>query len=138
MATAGGKVFAATITDATAAWTTFSPILYQSTSTTRASISRTVTRAVYVQRAGLVIAQVDVTAGATSTGGASLSLPVPAIARQVVCGSAAIMGSSPPTQSGMGYMSATLDSIIVVALTNAFCDITSGQTFRYSVMYQSA
>ncbi len=136
---AGEPVSGATLAALQAGWQTFAnPILYQQTAGTRAAISRTITRAVWIERSGLIHAQVDLTAGASSSGGASVSLPKLAVARQLVVGTAAIMGASAPTQSGVAYMSSTLDSIIVVAFTNAFCDIANGQSFRYSVTYQPA
>lgn len=134
-----GLIIAASdIAELATPWQSFTPTLYTLTTGTRASIAKTVTRAVYVKRGSLVIAQVDLTAGAGSASGASVSLPVPAIARQVVCGTAAIMGASAPTQAGVAQMTAALDSVGVVNLANAFQDIVSGQTLRYSVMYQSA
>lgn len=134
----GLVILASDVAEALNAWQSFTPTLYTLTTGTRASIAKTVTRAVYVKRNGLCIAQVDLTANAGSASGASVSLPVPAIARQVVCGSAAIMGASAPTQAGVAQMTAALDSVGVVNLANAFQDIVSGQTLRYSVAYQCA
>lgn len=133
---AGLVITASDIQDAVSPWTAYSPLLYTTTSTTRASVARTITRAVWFKRAGFVTAQVDITAGATTTGGASVSLPIIATARMVLCGSAAIMGASAPTQFNIAFMSSSLDSIIVPTSAGGFVDIASGQTFRFSVCYQ--
>lgn len=133
---AGLAVAASDILDAVSPWVAYSPLLYTTTSTTRASVARTITRAVWRRRGNEIAVQVDLTANATTTGGASVSLPIAAVARQVICGSAAIMGASAPTQFNVAFMSSTLDSIIVPTSASGFVDITSGQTFRFSVMYQ--
>lgn len=138
MGAAGLAIPYSEIAEGLSPWVPFSPLMYSVTNGSRVSIARTITRAVWIKRAGWVTAQVDVTANATSTSGASVALPIAGIARQVVIGSAAIMGGTPPAQSGVGYMSPALDSVIVVTTGNGFCDITSGQTFRYSVSYQCA
>jgi hypothetical protein len=120
-------------------WTSFTPILYTQTSGTRASIGKTVTYAKYIKLGKTVLATADVTATATSTGGVSLSLPFAAPVRQLVVGSAAVMGGTPPTQSGLAYMAGTpFDAIICVTNTAAQNDIVTGQTFRYSVQYEAA
>lgn len=120
-------------------WTSFTPILYSQTSGTRVAIGKTVTYAKYLKIGKTVWATADVTATAGSTSGVSLSLPFAAPVRQLVIGSAAVMGGTPPTQSGLAYMSGTpFDAVICVTNTSAQNDIVTTQTFRYSVCYEAA
>jgi hypothetical protein len=134
---AGLIITAADVADAVTPWATFAPTLWSVSTGARTSIAKTVTRAVWFKRAGFVVAEVDLTANASSASGASVSLPITASARQVVCGAAAIMGTAPPAQFNVALMSSSLDSIVVPTGTGAFTDIVSGQTFRYTVMYQA-
>lgn len=121
---------------ATTKWTSFSPLLYQSMTTTKASISRTLGNCWYMVRNNYCVAHAEVTATASSTGGAGLALPVTPAERWTTCGSGGVFGTSPPTQSGVAYMGIGLDVILTTTFTNAFCDIISGQTFRYSIVYK--
>lgn len=118
-------------------WTSFSPLLYSQTTGTRASISRTVTRARYITLGKTCIAYADVLANASSTSNASLALPFSAAA-QYICGTAGITGTSPPAQSGMAFIHTTLDTIVAVQTNTGYTDIVSGQRFRYSVCYEMA
>lgn len=133
---AGLAVAASDVLDAVSPWVAYSPLLFTTTSTTPTSVARTITRAVWRRRGNEIACQVDLTANATTTGGASVQLPIAAVARQVICGSGAIMGASAPTQSGLAFMSSSLNSIIIPTLSSGFNDIISGQTFRFSVIYQ--
>lgn len=134
----GLPISAADVAEAKTAFAAYTPTLWGSIGTTRVSLTRTITRAVWLKRDGLVIAEVDITAGATSTGGCSVSLPVAAIARQVICGSLQVMGASfPATQCGGAFMHATLDSVGPATAGSGFLDVISGQTIRFAVMYQA-
>jgi hypothetical protein len=139
MAVGSGLVIAAAdVAEALTPFSAYTPILYQAMGSTPAAITRTVTRAVWLKRNGLVIYQFDITAGATSTGGCGVQLPVPAIARQVICGSLIVMGGTPPaTQCFGAFMHAGLATVGPATTTGGFLDITSGQTIRGSVMYQA-
>lgn len=118
-------------------WTSFSPLLYSQTSGTRASISRTVTRAKYLLLGKTCWAYADVLANASSTSNASLALPFPAVA-QYICGTALITGASPPAESGGAFIHTTLDTIVAVQSSTGYTDIVSGQRFRYSICYETA
>lgn len=118
-------------------WTSFSPLLYSQTSGSRASISRTVTRARYLTLGKTVWAYADVLANASSSSNASLELPFAAVA-QFICGTAAITGTSPPSQSGAAFIHTTLDTVVAVQTNTGYSDIVSGQRFRYSVCYERA
>lgn len=113
----------------------FTPILYSQSTGARAAITKTITNAAYVQLGKLVICWADVTATAGSAGGASLSLPFQAAVRQIVCGTALIMGGTAPVETGLAYMTAALDSVFCGSTNAAFADIVSGQTFRYQCTY---
>lgn len=125
----------ATVENGVGVWTSFSPLLYSQTTGTRASISRTVTRAKYLKVGKTVWAYADVLANASSTNSASLALPF-AAAAQWICGTAFITGASPPAQSGGAFIHTTLDAIVAVQTSTGYSDIVSGQRFRYSVCYE--
>lgn len=139
MAVGSGLVIsAADVAEAKTAFAAYVPTLWGSIGTTRVSLAKTVTRAVWLKRDGLVVYEFDITAGATSTGGCSLSLPVSAIARQVICGTLIVMGGTPPaTQCFGAFMHATLDSVGPATTGSGFLDITSGQTMRGVAIYQA-
>lgn len=116
----------------------FTPTLYSVINGARVSLSKTVTNAFYINKGKLVTAWADVTASAGSSSGAGLSLPFAAGVRQIICGTAAIMGGTPPTQTSIAYMTGSLDAIFVGSYTAVPADIVSGQTFRYQVTYIKA
>lgn len=119
-------------------WTTFTPTLWSNVTGSRASIAKVVNQAAYIKIGKSCWVNADVTASATSSSGAALGLPFSASTQQSCFGSAAIQGTSPPTQSGIAFMGSALDQVIVIDNTTGFCNITSGQRFRYSVFYQTA
>lgn len=119
-------------------WTSFSPLLYSQTSGTRASISRTVTRARYLKIGSTCWAYADVLANASSSSSASLALPFSAVA-QYICGYALITGTSPPAaESGAAFIHTTLDTVVAFQANTGYTDIVSGQRFRYSICYETA
>lgn len=126
------------VENAIGVWTSFTPTLWSNVTGSRASIAKTVNQAAYIKIGKSVWAIADVTASASSSSGAALGLPFSASTQQSCCGSAAIQGTSPPTQSGIAFMGAALDQVICVSNTSAFTDIVSGQHFRYAVFYQAA
>ncbi len=139
MASAGGIVASSEISGLLAPWATYSPLLYQNMTTTKASITRTVSGAQYVVRAGLVNVMVDVLAGATSTGGCGLQLPVSALASTPpLLGQAIITGGSAPTTPLAAMVVSSLDTVVIMLPSTAFQDITSGQRLRVNLTYRSA
>lgn len=139
MASAGGVVASSEITGLLSGWQTYSPLLYQNMTTTKAPIARTVSGAQYVVRAGLVNAMVDVLAGAGSTGGCGLQLPVAALASTPpLLGSAFITGTSAPTTPLLAMVVSTLDTVVIMLPSTAFQDINSGQRLRVNLTYRSA
>lgn len=139
MAVAGKRIPASEINNLLSGWQTYAPLLYQSMSTTKVSIARTLSGAQYVVRAGLVNVMVDLQAGATSTGGCGLQLPVPALAASPpLLGQANITGASAPTTPLLAMVVSTLDTIVVMLPSTAFQDITSGQRLRVNLTYRSA
>lgn len=132
------QITAADAAEAQTPFAAYAPLLYQSLGTTKASIARTITRAVWLKRNGLTVVEFDLVAGATSTGGCGVQLPVAAIARTVICGTLIVMGASAPaTQCFGAFMHAGLDTVGPASVTGGFLDIISGQTIRAAVMYQS-
>lgn len=122
-------------------WIDFTPLLYQSLTTTPASISRTIEYAHYRQLGKMVWANVGVVATAGSSNGVGIDLPVAAAARYFDMGTARVMGASPPaTQTGLayGYSGPPYNKLVIVSDTGGFLNIVSGQPLRYSVCYQAA
>ena len=138
MAVSGKRVSSAEINNLLTGWQTYSPLLYSTMSTTKTSITRTVTAAQYVARAGIVQVMVDILAGATSSGGCGVQLPVSALAATPpLLGQAVITGASAPTTPLLAMVVASLDTIVVMLPSTAFQDITSGQRIRLNLSYRS-
>ncbi|WP_203834016.1 hypothetical protein [Actinoplanes campanulatus] len=138
MAVAGKRIPASEINGLLAGWQTYSPLLYSAMSTTKSSITRTVSAAQYVVRAGLVNVMVDVLAGATSSGGCGLQLPVSALASTPpLLGQAIITGSGAPTTPLAAMVVSTLDAIVIMLPSTSFQDITRGQRLRVNLTYRS-
>lgn len=139
MASAGGVVASSEITGLLSGWQAYSPLLYGAMSTTKTSIARTVTGAQYVVRAGLVNVMADILAGATSTGGCGVQLPVPALASSPpLLGTVFITGTSAPTTPLAAMVVASLDTVVVMLPSTAFQDINLNQRLRMNLTYRSA
>lgn len=136
---AGEIVDPAEVAEAVDGWQAYSPLLYHNMTTTKASIARTVGGAHYIERAGFIVCQVDILAGANSTGGCGVQLPVNALAASPpLFGSAAITGSGAPTTPVLPMVISSLDAVVLMLPSTAYHDITNGQRVRFSIMYRSA
>lgn len=58
--------------------------------------------------------------------------------RDLCTGSMVVVGTSPPSQSGVASMLSSLDRINPVTLTNAWVDAPAGHTVRWNVCYETA
>ncbi|HEX6968861.1 MAG TPA: hypothetical protein VF174_08660 [Micromonosporaceae bacterium] len=135
---AGGIIYAdESVNKDSFSWADFTPTVYTGGGST--AVSGTVGYAKFLQIGKTVWAVASVTFNATTTGGAAIDLPVAAATRLLNCGSCVLFGSSTPAdQSGIAFMTTTLDKLVVVAFTTGFRDATSGDTIRYSVCYEAA
>lgn len=128
------------ITDkASSAWTDFSStiVAYDHVSTTSAVVASSPILAKYRLSGKTVWAQAEVTINAATTGGVALALPFTAKDRNLNCGTAALFGTTTPSdQCGIAYMSGNKDKIVIVAYTNGFRDAANGAVFRYNVVYE--
>jgi hypothetical protein len=139
VATSGKRIPASEINGLLAGWQAYTPLLYQNMTTTKRSIALTVTGAQWVVRAGLVNVMADVLAGATSTNGCGLQLPVNALASSPpLLGQAFITGASAPTTPLLAMVIASLDAVVIMLPSTAYQDITNGQRLRVNLTYRSA
>lgn len=56
--------------------------------------------------------------------------------RMFACGVAVAMGASIPAQSGVGYMSAQKDRLIIAAFTNGYVSVPATSAIRWTVTYE--
>lgn len=138
---AGADVDAADFGGFTSGWITYAPVMYTNLNTTRSSIARTINHAKYLRIGSLVIVHVDITAGATTTNGMGVSLPLNAAERLITCGAGGIYtGTTPTGMNGLVSLGpgSPTDTVLSTTYSNAFVDITSGQTFRAMFQYEPA
>lgn len=126
-------------------WVVYAPTLYTNSSGSRSAMASTTVNHAWCRIFGNVCEfNADVTAGAASTGGVSLSLPFVAAERWQNCGTAIITGASVPGDTGsastsedaIAFMSASQDSIVITSYSNAFLNIASGQRFLIAGSYK--
>jgi hypothetical protein len=115
-------------------WIDYTPVLTNSTAGTTVTNSASAGR--YALLGKTVLCKGNITASASSTTGAAVSLPFTARDRDLVAGAGAIYGTSPPAQSGNVAMLADKARIVAVSTTFLFADIVSGQNFRWNVAFE--
>jgi hypothetical protein len=137
---AGADLDAADFGGFSSGWITYLPAMYTNMNTTRSTIARTINRAKYLRIGSVCMVKLDITANATTTNGMAVQLPMNALERELACGSGAIFTGTTPTAPNVVSLGpgTPTDAVMMTTYSNAFVDITNGQTFRCTFMYEPA
>lgn len=122
------------------AWRDYTPTLYHNMTTTPVAIGTDVTYGRWryaspntVQAQGVVTRQ----AGATTSGGIAVALPVPGAIRSLDCGSLIATGSTiPASQAGIAMMSPDRTKLILTNYTAGYLDLAAFMGIRFNVTYE--
>ena len=133
------RVYTSLLQPSKSGWQDFTPRVYSNMVGSETPVAGTVVYARWrMADPHTVHAVAQVTFTNATTGGAGIDLPIPGVIRSADCGSAGLfgLGGAPTDQSGIGFMNAAMNKLIITAYSTGFRDAAAGNTLRYSVFYE--